>query len=124
MVDVYFKHMEDHSITERMDKTWGNRPKSKIVKSLMEVGHLNGRAVAEKLGVSVQYFNNKLHRNSWSFEDLIQVADACGYSFVLMPTDAAHMVMLDQRVDVYEDGYKDGYNQAKAEMLKKIKEME
>lgn len=123
MADLYFKHMEDHSITERVNKTWATRCKSRLVKILMEAGCVDTKVVADKLRISTNYFNNKLHRNSWSLEDLIQVAETCGYSFVLMPTKAAEKETMEPSEEIML-AYKAGYNQAKAEMLKKIKEME
>jgi hypothetical protein len=37
----------------------------------------------ERLGISRQYFDNKLSRNSWSFEDILAIADECGFEFTM-----------------------------------------
>lgn len=123
MADLYFKHMDDHLVMDRLDKRWATRRKSRLVKILMEAGCADTKVIADKLGISTNYFNNKMHRDSWSLEDLVQVAETCGYSFVLMPTKAAEKETLEPSEEVML-AYKAGYNQAKAEMLKKIKEME
>ena len=63
--------------------TWKGRPKANLVKWLMQRSGTSLDNVAAYLGCSVNYLNNKLSRDSFSFDDLILVAYACGYTFVL-----------------------------------------
>ena len=51
--------------------TWSDRPKSMLVKELMQYTGYSAAEFANILGYSLTYFNNKLSRNSFSFEDLI-----------------------------------------------------
>lgn len=59
--------------------TYSDRKKSKIVIELIDEAHVTRKYVADQLKISLQYFNNKLNRNSFSFEEMIKIADACGY---------------------------------------------
>lgn len=63
--------------------TWKSRPKANMVKWLMKQSCVGLDTLAEHLGCTVSYLNTKLARDSFSFEDLIIVAYACGYTFVL-----------------------------------------
>lgn len=58
---------------------WNKRPKSYLVKWLMEQGKTNANDMARYLDCSKQYFDNKLNRNSFSFEDILLIAYANGY---------------------------------------------
>ena len=63
--------------------TWKARPKANMVKWLMKQSGVGLDTIAEYLGCSVSYLNTKLARDSFSFEDLILAAYACGYTFTL-----------------------------------------
>lgn len=63
---------------------WSDRPKSVMVKTLMELGGVSRAAVAEALGCSVAYYDNKLHRGSFSLEDIYNVARRCGFSLAFV----------------------------------------
>ena len=63
--------------------TWKARPKANMVKWMMKQSGVGLETIAEHLGCQVNYLNTKLARDSFSFEDLIIVAYACGYTFVL-----------------------------------------
>ena len=69
---------------ETVSETWSDRPKANMVKWLMKRSGTSLDTVAEYLGCTVNYLNNKLTRDSFSFEDLILVAYACGYTFTLV----------------------------------------
>ena len=51
--------------------------KSTLVREMIKLGKRNRRDVAEILGISFAYFNNKLFRKSFSFEDIVTIADYC-----------------------------------------------
>ena len=72
--DIYFG---------RLQTRFGDRKKSLFVATLRYVNGKSTREFSEALGISESYFNNKMFRNSWSFEDLVTLAGHCGYAFVL-----------------------------------------
>ena len=69
---------------EPVSDTWKNRPKANMVKWMMKQSETSLEDVAAYLDCSVSYLNNKLTRESFSFEDLLLAAYACGYTFVLV----------------------------------------
>lgn len=69
---------------EPVSDTWKSRPKANMVKWMMKQSGTSLEKIAAHLGCSVSYLNNKLTRESFSFEDLLLVAYACGYTFVLV----------------------------------------
>ena len=69
---------------EPVSNTWKNRPKANMVKWMMKQSGTSLDKIAAYLGCSVSYLNNKLTRESFSFEDLLLAAYACGYTFVLV----------------------------------------
>ena len=75
------RHIEPVDI---VSDTWKGRPKANIVKWLMARSGTGLETVASYLGCTVNDLNNKLTRDSFSFDDLILVAYACGYTFVLV----------------------------------------
>lgn len=70
-----------------VNDTWKTRGKSNLVKWLMQKSGITTEQMAGYLGFSVAYFNNKLHRNSFYFEELVIAAYVSGYSFVLTSDD-------------------------------------
>lgn len=66
-----------------VSETWKNRPKANIVKWLMQRSNTTLDAIAQYLNCSAHYLNTKLSRDSFSFDDLIVIAYACGFTFVL-----------------------------------------
>ena len=63
-----------------ISEKWENRPNSNIVHFLMKTAQITGKETGEIIGCSKQYFENKKNRDSFSFEDLVILAEACGYS--------------------------------------------
>ena len=55
--------------------TWKERKRSNLVKWLMRENLLTAEAVANKLEVSVEYLNNKLHRDSFTVDDIFKIAE-------------------------------------------------
>lgn len=50
----------------------------------MKAAQITGKEAGEIIGCSTQYFENKKNRNSFSFEDLVLLSEACGYSICFM----------------------------------------
>lgn len=70
-------------------KNWESRPKSNLVKWLMQYGNVTYDEAAIVLNISKSYFNNKLHRNSFSFEDIVAIAQVCGYELAFRAYDSS-----------------------------------
>lgn len=70
-------------------KNWESRPKSNLVKWLMQYGNVTYDEAAIVLNISKSYFNNKLHRNSFSFEDIVAIAQVCGYELTFRAYDSS-----------------------------------
>lgn len=79
-----------------VSKTWENRPKANMVKWLMDKSGVSLDTLASYLGCSRQYLNNKLTRDSFSFDDLVIAAYACGFTFTLTSNEVK-----DGKQDVY-----------------------
>ncbi len=77
------KCLSDLSSIDMISPTWERRPKANLVKWLMQTGNVSMDTIAEYLKCSKQYLNNKLNRDSFSFDDLLIVAYACGFTFTL-----------------------------------------
>ena len=56
--------------------------------------------VATALGCSVPYLNNKLHRDSFSLDDMIIVAYICGYSMTFTSNDPEKRDLDTVQIDV------------------------
>ena len=66
-----------------VSETWKDRPKANMVKWMMKQSGVSLETIAEHLGCKVNYLNTKFSRDSFSFEDLIIIAYACEYTFIL-----------------------------------------
>ena len=104
---------------EPVSETWKTRPKANLVKWLMKQSGLKLETVAEYLGCSVSYLNTKLARDSFSFEDLIVAAYACGYTFVLVKNDEAIDYPAVNRVDLVTH-----FENSEPEVLERINAIE
>ena len=61
------------------EKTWSTRTKSKLIRYMMWWSITPRTNCEKRLGISHQCFDNKMNRNSWSFEDIMAIADECGF---------------------------------------------
>lgn len=61
------------------DPKWDGRPKSRLVRAMQREACLTSQELADALRISVPYLNNKLNRNSFSFDDMVKVAKKAGY---------------------------------------------
>lgn len=68
----------------RSKGNYDDRPKSKLVKRIMAAGRMRYKDAANVLGVSEPYFSNKLIRNSFSFEEIVKLADACAFDVIFV----------------------------------------
>lgn len=48
---------------------------AKIIKQLLIERHMTVKDLAEKMGIKAQSMSNKLYRDSFSYEEVIQIAD-------------------------------------------------
>ena len=83
-----------------VSETWKDRPKANMVKWMMQRSGMTPKALAKYFGYSENYFNNKLTRDSFSFDDLVIIAYACGYSFVLAENNGEATSENSFRVDL------------------------
>ncbi len=84
--------------------TWINRKKSFLVKWFNEQRERTPATIAPYLGCSSHYFNTKLQRNSFSFEDILKVAFANDYEFIIRDKENLnHMRVLTLKDFLSED---------------------
>ena len=100
-----------------ISKTWMKRRKSNLVKWMMKETKTSLDTVAEYLACSKQYLNNKLNRDSFSFDDLIIVAYACGFTFTLSRTDDKRIYV--RQIDAVE--HFKGYDNETLERITRLK---
>lgn len=81
---------------------WEDRPRSNIIKWLMDKSGRTLEEVAEGLGRSVPYLNNKIHRGSFSIDELIIVAYICGYNVTLTSNNPDEEEHSTYQIDVQE----------------------
>ena len=87
---------------ETVSSTWEKRPKSNIVKWLMDKSGRSINEIAECLGCTASYLNNKLHRDSFSLDDLIIVAYVCGYALTFTSNNPDDKERSTYQIDVQE----------------------
>lgn len=102
--------------SKTVSTTWEDRPKSYIIKWMMEQSGIGVDKLAEYLGFSKQYFNNKLSRDSFSFDDLLVAAYACGYSIAFNSNDP-------ESRDSFEVNLKEYFQNYDEEVLERIEEI-
>ena len=104
---------------ETVSDTWKSRPKANLIKWLMKQSGVKLETIANYLGCSVSYLNTKLARDSFSFEDLIIAAYACGYTFILAKNDKAIDSPDVNRLDLVEH-----FENSEPEVLERINTIE
>ena len=72
---------------ELTDERWINRKKSNLVKWFLLNSETSVETLCEGLGYTKAYFNNKITRDSFSFEDLVAIAYLCGFKFAISSWD-------------------------------------
>ena len=82
---------------ETMGSVWKNRKLSNLVKWFLLKGTMSREEVAEMLGTTTAYFNNKMHRDSFSFEDLVKIGNACGFDFIIASNRDIDLRVIDAK---------------------------
>ncbi len=85
---------------ETVSSTWENRPKSNIVKWLMEQSGRTLDEIARSLGCKTSYLNNKLHRDSFSVDDMVIIAYVCGYAMTFTANNPDDTTRSTFQIDV------------------------
>ena len=88
-----------------------------MVKWMMKQAGVSLETIAEHLGCTVSYLNTKLARDSFSFEDLIVIAYACGYTFILANNNGEEEPVF--RVDIIRH-----FENSEPEVLERINAIE
>ena len=116
---------------ELSGERWAERKKSSFVKWLISYSDVSKDAICEVLNISMPYFNNKITRNSFSFEDLITIAYMCGFKFSLESLSGESKVEIGLKDFLSEEEFdrvQSSLNKRAAEKheeyLKKKKELE
>ena len=73
------KSLPNVPILSMFGVTYNDRPRSDIVISLLKASGISRKEAAMFLGTTITYFNNKILRNSFSFDDIVRIAYLCGY---------------------------------------------
>lgn len=66
---------------------------SSKVKALLAINEKKQIDLAQHFGMTKQSMNNKMSRDSWSAEDLIQVAEFCGCQLAFVCPDGQHIYL-------------------------------
>lgn len=77
-----------------INQKWESRPRSNIMKWLMNENEIDVPTMANILGLTVGSFNSKLARGSFSFDDLLLAATACDFTitFIDNKTNSCHSI--------------------------------
>ena len=97
-----------------MSKERKGRVKGNIIKWMIKQKDISRALLAEYLGISKPYLDNKFFRDSFSFDDIVLTAMACDYEIVLRDRDTKEAFKLDA-----ED-----YFREKSEVLARVKSIE
>ena len=87
---------------------WAGRPKSALVKFLMDERGYTYQDMADLLNICHDTFRSKMYHGSFSFEDIMQIAKFCGYNLELIDNDTG-TVSIDIR-EFFKKENADDYN--------------
>ena len=99
--------------------TWEDRPRTNLVKWLMEKSGKSVEEIASAMGRSVAYLNNKIHRGTFSLDEVIFISYICGFAITMTSNDPDAKDLPSYQIDVYEYFHK--YDE---EALKRLYEYE
>ena len=137
-VDQFMRCYGDIPMIELVSGTWEKRKKTNLIKWMMIKSNITVDKLAEFLGCSKQYLNNKFNRDSFSIDDLVIVADACNYTIAFLENDGSNQCRVSpenffgeesdtwERISMLKNECKDNkraeYEQKKAELehMKKV----
>lgn len=74
----------DIPMVDIVSETWEKRKKTNLIKWMMMKSDVSVDRLAEFLGCSKQYLNNKFNRDSFSIDDLVIAAYACNFTITLL----------------------------------------
>ena len=117
--DVPLSQIAGVESVEPVSETWEDRPKSNIVKWLMDKSGRSLEEVAESLGCTTSYLNNKLHRDSFSLDDMIIVAYICGYAMTFTSNNPD-----DDKRSTFQIDVQEYFGSSNTEALRRLYEYE
>ncbi len=97
-----FSQIEGVESVGAVSGTWSGRPRSNLVKHLMDTSGKTKDEIAACLGITTRYFNNKLHRDCFSLDEIIAVAYVCGYLMVFRGNDPKAQEQRSFQISVHE----------------------
>ncbi|MBP5555352.1 MAG: hypothetical protein J6X94_10855 [Lachnospiraceae bacterium] len=86
-IDRFMEVYGEIPMVDIVSGTWENRKKTNLIKWMMLKSSVNVDGLAEYLGCTKQYLNNKFNRDSFSIDDLIIAAYACNFTLALLEND-------------------------------------
>jgi len=98
--DVPLSQLTDMGSVKLMNNTWDNRPRSNIVKWMMDKSGKNVEDLAESMGCTTTFVNNKLFRGTFSFDDLIIIAYICGFLITITENNPDEKERRTYQIDV------------------------
>ena len=86
-VDRFLEVYGDIPMVDIVSDTWEKRKKTNLIKWMMMKSDVSVDRLAEFLGCSKQYLNNKFNRDSFSIDDLVIAAYACNFTITLLENE-------------------------------------
>lgn len=86
-IDRFIEVYGDIPMVDVVSGTWEKRKKTNLIKWMMLKSNVNIDSLAEYLGCTKQYLNNKFNRDSFSIDDLVIAAYACNFTITLLEND-------------------------------------
>lgn len=105
----------DQKNIEYVNQKWENRPRSNILKWLMAKKDIDVSSMADILGLTVGSFNSKLARGSFSFDDILLAATACGFTLSFTDNKTKESYSIDPAT-YFEDYESERYTTAEIHM--------
>ena len=112
---VPLNQVGDMKSVDLINDSFDNRPRSNIVKWMMEKSNKTVDDLAVCLGCTTTFINNKLHRGTFSFDDLIMIAYICGFFITITDNNPDEEVRCTYQIDVKD--YFRNYNEDALEQL-------
>ena len=112
---VPLNQVGDMKSVDLINDSFDNRPRSNLVKWMMEKSNKTVDDLAECLGCTTTFINNKLHRGTFSFDDLIMIAYICGFFITITDNNPDEEERCTYQIDVKD--YFRNYNKDALEQL-------
>lgn len=74
--------------------TYKNRKRSNLIKWLMREADLTVQQMADRIGITKEYLNNKLVRDSFTIEDVLCVSKAANKSVFIVDNETGKVMRL------------------------------